>query len=250
MRSLALPLLRAAAWFEAEPLDPRLAGGPDGFLDLAWGKPDVAFVEPLTRRRLSPLARGIFHCAQRVSPDGDVPVVFASRHGEAARTLAILQDLAAEREVSPTAFSMSVHNAVPGIWSILKGNQAAATALAAGPETFGWGLVEALGIWRADPVTPVLYLYGEEPLPELWAGPAPQPGLHTVALLLGAPAARILTVAWDPALGGREDPVPQSFLALAALRDGTGGEPGPGQAAGWEWKWAGNPPDGPQSHYD
>jgi len=44
-------------------------------------------------------------------------MVFASRHGEADRTLAILQDLAAGAEVSPTLFSMSVHNSVPGLWS-------------------------------------------------------------------------------------------------------------------------------------
>lgn len=99
---LLLPLLRAAAWFGEEPPDPLLAPGSDGFLDLAWGEPDVGFVDRQLRRRLSPLARACFHCAHRVAPAGDARMVFASRHGEADRTLAILNDLALEAEVSPT----------------------------------------------------------------------------------------------------------------------------------------------------
>jgi len=64
--ALAIPLLRAAAWFGEDPLDPLLAPGADGWLDLAFGEPDVAFVERMQRRRLSPLARGCFHCAIQV----------------------------------------------------------------------------------------------------------------------------------------------------------------------------------------
>ncbi|MDR3670406.1 MAG: beta-ketoacyl synthase chain length factor [Holophaga sp.] len=184
---LVIPLLRAAAWFALDPLDPLLAPGADGFLDLAWGEPDVAFVDRLQRRRLSPLARGCFHCARRVDPPEQVRVVFASRHGEAERTLAILQDLAAGAEVSPALFSMSVHNAVPGLWSILTGDREPFSAVAAGPDSFGWGLVEALAAFRADPSGPVLYLYGDDRLPDPWASPTPRGVLHAVALLLGGP---------------------------------------------------------------
>ena len=165
--TLDIPLLRAACWFAEEPPVP-LAG--DGFLELAWGRPDVAFVEPLLRRRLSPLAKAFCHCAQRVAPPGGCRVVFASRHGEAERTLAILQDLAVGEEVSPTQFSMSVHNAVPGLWSILKGDRSPACAVAAGAESFGWGLVEALAAFRAEPERPLLFVYGDDRLPEPWAG--------------------------------------------------------------------------------
>ena len=220
---LEIPLLRASAWFEEAPGG---IGPGDGFLDLAFGKPDVAFVEPMQRRRLSPLARAFFHCAHRASPPGDVRLVFASRHGEAERTLGILHDLAAQAEVSPTLFSTSVHNAVPGLWSILTGNRAAISAVAAGPETFAWGLVEALAAFRAEPSRPVLYVFADDRLPEPWAGPVPRGQLHAVALLLGQPAQRTLLMA-KPA--PEADPEPsQSLHCLEAL---TG-------AASSRWQWS------------
>jgi len=125
---LTLPILGASSWFEADPGFPE----PPGLPDRVVGKPSLDFLEPIQRRRLSSLARGVFHCTGRIGPPGDVPLVFASRHGEAERTLAILGDLAAGAEVSPLLFSMSVHNAVPGLLSILRGNRAPATALAPG----------------------------------------------------------------------------------------------------------------------
>jgi hypothetical protein len=213
---LVLPLLRAAAWFGEDPLDPLLAPRSDGFLDLAWGEPDVAFVDRQLRRRLSPLARACFHCARRVAPAGDARMVFASRHGEAERTLAILRDLALEAEVSPTLFSMSVHNSVPGLWSIINGVRAPFSAVAAGSGSFGWGLLEALAAFTADPSAPVLYVYGDDRLPDPWADSAPRGLLHAVALLVGTPAARRLVMPpEEPAA-----PLPQSLSCLRALRGG------------------------------
>ena len=74
--------------------------------------PDVGFVEPMLRRRLSPLAkmtlRVAYDCARDVP---DVRIVYASRHGELLRTTTMLESLAAKEELSPTLFSMSVLNA-------------------------------------------------------------------------------------------------------------------------------------------
>ena len=236
---LEIPLLRAAAWFGEDPLAPgagTLGPGAD-WLDLAWGPPDVGFVEPLQRRRLSPLARAFCHCAQRISPEGDVRLVFASRHGEADRTLGILRDLAAGNEVSPTLFSLSVHNAVPGLWSILKGNRAAACALAAGPETFGWGLVEAVAALQAG-AAPVLFVYADDRLPEPWVGPAPAGFPHAVAMLLGEPAARRLRLDRAPLAGPAVEPaLPQSIHCLRALAGGPA-ETWTGPDAAWTWQLA------------
>ena len=217
--TIVIPRVQACAWFEEDPLDPRLAPGSGGGLDLTWGPPEVAFVEPIVRRRLSRLARGFFHCAQRLSPAGDVRVVFASRHGEAQHSFAILQELAAQREVSPNLFSMAVHNAVPGLWSILKGNHAPITAVAAGAETFGWGLVEAAGALAAEPGSPVLYVYADDQLPPLWAAERPQPGLHAVALLLGGEGPR-LTFQREPGEAGALGHEAHQFLG--AWREGGG----------------------------
>ena len=58
----------------------------------------------------------------------DLPLVFISRHGETPRTLDILSDLASEQPLSPTQFSLSVHNAVIGLWSILRNETSEMTA--------------------------------------------------------------------------------------------------------------------------
>jgi hypothetical protein len=234
---LDIPLQRAAAWFAEEPAGLPAADRPD-WLDLAWGPPDVASVEPLQRRRLSPLARAFCHCAERVGAPLDARVVFASRHGEAERTLAILQDLAQEVEVSPTQFSLSVHNAVPGVWSILRGSRAASCALAAGPDTFGWGLVEAAaGLGDPGDPRPVLFLYADDRLPEPWVNPTPAGFPHAVALLLGEPARARLSLGWDPERTAEEPGQPPSLACLRALL-GAGAQDWAGPGGAWRWQFA------------
>jgi len=230
-----IPLLRAAAWLGEDPGDPDLVPGSDGFLDLAMGEPDVAFVEKLQRRRLSPLARAFFHCARRLQPPAGTRVVFASRHGEGERTLAVLRDLAAGTEVSPTLFSLSVHNAVPGLWSILDGSRAAVSAVAAGPETFAWGLVDALALYRAEPAAPVLFVHADVRLPEPWCRSAPCGLPHAVALLVGEPAARTLGLAREPGPVAAEPDMPQALHGLKALRRGSA-PPWSGPDGTWLWQ--------------
>ncbi len=232
---VCIPLLRAAAWLGEDPGDPDLAPGSDGFLDLAWGEPDVAFVERMQRRRLSPLARAFFHCAHRAQPPAGTRVVFASRHGEAERTLAVLRDLAAGMEVSPTLFSLSVHNAVPGLWSILGGSRAAVTAVAGGPETFAWGLLDALAMYRAGPAAPVLFVHADVPLPEPWVRSAPRGLPHALALLVGEPAVRTLVLVREPGSGGPDPDPPQALHGLKALRRGAA-PPWAGPDGTWGWQ--------------
>jgi len=227
--TFTLPVLGATAWFEQDP-----GGLETGFLDLACGRPCLDEVEPLQRRRLSPLARGVLHCAGRLGGKGDLRMVFASRHGESARTLGLLRDLAAGTELSPALFAMSVHNAVPGLLTILRGNHAACTAISAGPESFGYGLLEACAAWKADPGTPLLLIYGEEPLPDLWTPFVPQETAHAVGVLLGE-GGRSLTLGWDPE-GCSSGAGGQSRAFLEAL--GTGAAAWAGPTARWEWSLA------------
>lgn len=230
-REFTLPVIAAACWFEE---DPGLAPGP--FLDVAWGQPDLGFLEPSQRRRLSRLARGAFHCAGRLPAAGDFRLVFASRHGESERTLAILRDLAAGVDVSPAQFSMSVHNAVPGLVSILRGSRGPAAAVAAGPESLGCGLLEALGSLGTDP-SPVLLLHGEDRLPALWEPSAGPEAPHALGLLLGE-GGRPLVLGWDPAGRGAAPGSSQALHLLAALAGGGEREPWRGPTAAWDWHLA------------
>src|SRR5215470_16279184 len=73
--------------------------------------PPVGFIEPQLRRRLSLLDRIALHVAHACVKDGEaVRVVFASRHGELARSAELLAQLAAAEMPSPMAFSLSVLN--------------------------------------------------------------------------------------------------------------------------------------------
>jgi hypothetical protein len=113
--------------------------------------------------------------------------VFATRHGPFATTVALLEELAAERPLSPTRFSHSVHNTHAGLFSIWAGNQQPSPSLAARGETFAHGFLEAACRLAREPGRPVLLVAGDEPTPEPLRALDPDAcGLHAVALLLRA----------------------------------------------------------------
>ncbi|WP_024304134.1 beta-ketoacyl synthase chain length factor [Pseudogulbenkiania sp. MAI-1] len=127
--------------------------------------PACRFVEAGLRRRLSPLARMTLHVARQCAADRpELRVVFASRHGEVNRTHLMLEALAGDEELSPTLFSLSVHNAIAGLLSIIRRDTAPATAVAAGAESLGAGLLQAALEQMACPEQPVLLLYADLPL--------------------------------------------------------------------------------------
>lgn len=98
----------------------------------------------------------------------DVPTVFCSRHGDVGRAVELLSDLARSEPLSPMAFGMAVHNAIPGLFSIARGDRANYTALASGAATVEHALIEACGL-LADGAPMVLLVACDCPLPELFA---------------------------------------------------------------------------------
>lgn len=120
--------------------------------------PDVSFVPPLQRRRLSPLQKIFFHLANFEGQPLPKRIVFASADGEDTLTRRTVEDFNADGTVSPNRFSSSVYNAAPGLWSVFTHNTAPYTAIAAGRDTIRCGLLEAL--LPAD--TPTLFVYAEE----------------------------------------------------------------------------------------
>jgi len=67
--------------------------------------------------------------------------------------------------VSPADFTLSVHHALVGLLSIAQGNRNGHIAVAAGPESFGFGFLEAVSCLQERPAEPVIFLYYDEPLP-------------------------------------------------------------------------------------
>ncbi|MBI4695216.1 MAG: beta-ketoacyl synthase chain length factor [Gammaproteobacteria bacterium] len=100
------------------------------------------------RRATASVKLALAICAEAVHDAGaaaELPSVFASSGGDGATIAAILEVLATPgREVSPTRFHNSVHNAPSGYWSIATGSRAAATSLCAYDFSFAAGLLEAV----------------------------------------------------------------------------------------------------------
>ena len=96
------------------------------FAIAAGAEPGVKMMPPMLRRRAGPLGKMALEVAyQCLDGRSDVPSVFCSRHGEVARAVDLLTDLAHGEPLSPTAFGMAVHNAtadlvLPGGLEVLR----------------------------------------------------------------------------------------------------------------------------------
>lgn len=158
---------------------------PSWPLPAGEGVAPLAEVPAMTRRRIDPLGRAALQVAwwvQGAEPTG--PVVFASRWGEIARSVGLLRQLAQGEPLSPTAFSLSVHNASSAVYSIARGDTANYSAISAGPASAAAGVCEAIGL-LAQGESQVLVVSVESPLPEPYAGLESHPGsLRAWAVLL------------------------------------------------------------------
>jgi len=131
--------------------------------------PDISFLPPIQRRRLSLLTKmGLWlahECLDGQSDMQNVPSVFSSRYGEYDRTFGLLQDLATDQEVSPAAFSQSVHNTTSGLMSIFFGNKGASTVVSAGASSLEAGFLETALQAAEVKGRDVLYVHQDTPLP-------------------------------------------------------------------------------------
>ena len=231
MDSFSLPLAAWEAWPPGPRTQPERAAQSGSPTDAA----DIAFVDPMLRRRLGPVARMALNVAHRcLGGRAGVPMIFASRHGELARTLTMLNALATGEDVSPAAFSLSVHNAAAGVFSIARQDTAPATAIAAGDETLGMALVEARA--RLSAATPsILLVYADAPAPELYqADIAAAESPHALALLLDLNHPPCLQVSTRPATGEPSgDTMSQRLLELLSRQ--APHAQWTGQRTHWEW---------------
>ncbi len=128
-------------------------------------QPDLPEMPSMSRRRLNPLGRlaaQVCYWAQQA--DTGMPVLLGSRYGDAVRSLALLADMARDEPVSPTAFGLSVHNAIGATYSIARADRGNYISLAAGQAGAAACLVEAAAL-LADGEPEVLVVCYEAPLP-------------------------------------------------------------------------------------
>ncbi|MFO1252504.1 MAG: beta-ketoacyl synthase chain length factor [Inhella sp.] len=237
----ALQIVRWAAW----------APGLDAAADWAeWlatptplrgdevAAPPLAEVPAMVRRRIDPLGRMALQVAYRAQDDltpeavQAMPLVFASRWGELDRSVALLQDLARQQPLSPTAFSHSVHNAIGALYSIQRGVRANLSAVAAGAYSLEAGWIEVLGLLR-EGASEVLLVAFDAPLPAAYAASgldAARMRPHALALRLRLGGS--LQLQAEPKTTEPDDGLPP---ALRALRFFTGGE---AELRQGPWRWS------------
>lgn len=121
------------------------------------------------RRRLTRLGRMALQSSWGCQHDElGMPMVFASRYGDVGRSLDLLDELAREGVVSPTGFSLSVHNAIAAMYSIGRSDRNNSICVSAGRSSAAAGLVEAAGL-LADGAPEVLLVCYDEALPADYA---------------------------------------------------------------------------------
>jgi len=113
-----------------------------------------------------------------------LPSVFSASGGDGENCHAICEMLASnDRQISPTRFHNSVHNAAAGYWSIATGAMTSASVLCAFDACFGAGLLEALTQVVVDRTRCVL-MACDTPYPEPLNGARPIPEALGIALVL------------------------------------------------------------------
>ncbi len=151
--------------------------------------PPVELLPAAERRRAGltvrlAIAAGIEALTQAGRAPADMAMVFTASGGDGETIHAILSVLATEqREVSPTRFHNSVHNAPSGYWAVATGSRAPSTSLSAFDDSFAAGLLEATvqAIVQDRPVTLIAY---DVPYPEPLHAARPIGATFGMALVL------------------------------------------------------------------
>lgn len=227
------PGLASPADWHAWALAPTLPQGDD--------TPALSEVPAMQRRRIERLGRMAIQTAcwcEQPGDGGQVPLVFASRHGDVARSMELLDSLRTDSGLSPTAFGLSVHNAVAALYSIARGHRGNYLALAAGRATVEAACVEAYGL-LADGAEEVRVVMYESPLPAVYADFADEPDPYFAWCWRLAAAHRPgtrLSLGWGAAAA--DTPAAPLPHGLDALRFLLSGDPTLQVAAdGQQWTW-------------
>jgi len=126
--------------------------------------PDVSFIPPMVRRRMSDMEKIAVGLAGKIAPnDTNYTTVFASQFGEWGQTLRLIRQFFDENEMSPAGFSNSVHNAGAGMFSLITQNTNCYTAIAAGKDTLEMAILKAL-----TEKTNVMVVFAGEHSPDMY----------------------------------------------------------------------------------
>lgn len=151
--------------------------------------PAPMLLAPAERRRSGDLVRltlavGL-EAAQHAELDAaNLTCVYTSSSGDGKNCHEICKTLASDdRQISPTRFHNSVHNAAAGYWSIATGAKTPISVLCAFDASFGAGLLETASQVIADNI-PTLLIACDTPYPNPLNGARPMPEAMGVAMVM------------------------------------------------------------------
>ena len=153
--------------------------------------PAPAALPPAERRRASrvvktALAVGLEAVAHAGADATQLATVFTASGADGYNCHALCEQLASDdRQISPTRFHNSVHNAAAGYWGIATGSMAPCQVICAFDASFGAGLLDALAqvVLARQPVLLIAY---DSEYPEPLHAKRDTPDCGAVALLLTA----------------------------------------------------------------
>jgi hypothetical protein len=173
--------------------------------------PAVAEMPAMLRRRADRLGRmALAVLYQGTCPAA--PIIYCSRYGELGRVVRLLEELAATGSVSPQGFSVSVHNAIAGLYSIATRGRENVQSIAAAEATPLAGLVDAAGL-LADGAEAVRLVLCDEPVPPVF-GAFAEPTDCPYAVLLELAPGNDFRIQWAAPPAAAPPPVLPPALAV------------------------------------
>jgi hypothetical protein len=177
---------------------------------------------PAERRRASRLVKaalgvGLEAVSHAGADAATLATVFASSSGDGHNCHALCETLASDdRQVSPTRFHNSVHNAAAGYWGIATGAMAPSQVLCAFDAGFAAGVLEAMA-QVATSAMPILLISYDAEYPEPIFAKRPVPDAGGVALLFSPQRGPHSLAELKVSLGGTA-PAHMQDAALEKLR--------------------------------
>lgn len=95
-----------------------------GYQHVYSGQPVLQGIKPMVKRRMPSLAKPIHELSKDTT---QMPTVYASKNAELSKTIKIIRQFGGD--ISPTMFSMSVHNAIPGMLSVIDHDESPYTVI-------------------------------------------------------------------------------------------------------------------------
>ncbi len=105
---------------------------------------NLSFLPMLIRRKLSPLSKIAFASLYECYENNDVDLVFASKYSEFEKLIELSKQYKEDNEISPIAFSTSIHNATIGAFSLLNKITNSYISIGASDYSFHAGLLDGI----------------------------------------------------------------------------------------------------------